>query len=129
MKYFEFEKLVLLTKKAHEAVIQPEELQGFAPDKSLDSALARPFNKIEYGLTNNVYDHSADCCVAIVKAHAFNDANKRTALTVMAAILKVNGIKITSTQKELEDVLVNVSNDLMDESTLANWLASHSEAS
>ena len=60
--------------------------------------------------------------MAIIKAHAFNDGNKRTALAVMELLLMANGIDISYDQIELADVVVKVAAGEMDEDELVRWL-------
>jgi death on curing protein len=46
----------------------------------LESALARPQNRLAYNSGISVFDLAATYCVGIAKNHAFIDGNKRTVL-------------------------------------------------
>ena len=76
----------------HDEVIEPNELQGMAGDKSLESALSKVDNRLNYGLMDDIYSLVASYAMAISQAHCFNDGNKRTAFQVMDLILDLNGI-------------------------------------
>src|SRR5689334_4235 len=67
-------------------------LTGLAPDKSLSATVKRIEDDIFYNATNNIYDVAALYGFAIVKGHAFNDGNKRTAMVTMIDFLTLNGI-------------------------------------
>lgn len=62
----------------------------------------------------------------IIGDHPFIDGNKRTAITACSIFLTRNGISITATSKDLEDFTVKVSTDHLGVTTIAGWLASHS---
>ena len=65
----------------------------------LESALARPVNRIEY-------DSEADTAFAaayafgISKNHPFMDGNKRTSLVAMETFLRINGFELKTTPEE-----------------------------
>lgn len=116
----------LLTKdevlQLHDAVLNPGELEGLAGDKSLDGALGRVEFRIHYGLIGDVFDLAAVYAVAISQAHVFNDANKRTAHAAMKLILKINGVNLALTTKEVGDLIIQVAQGHVDETVLAKWL-------
>ena len=76
----------------HDEVLEPNELQGMAGDKSLEGAFSRVENRLKYGLIDDIYSLAASYTVAISQTHCFNDDNKRTAFQVMDIILDLNGI-------------------------------------
>lgn len=71
----------------HNAIIGANELQGLAADKSLAGVLARLQNRLDYGFIADVFQYAACAGAFIAKGHCFNDANKRTAATVVHLIL------------------------------------------
>ena len=70
----------------HDTVIHPHELQGQAPDKSVEAVITRVLNRFEYGLIPDVFALAACYAAFIAVAHAFNDANKRTAFATMDTV-------------------------------------------
>ncbi|MEX9842815.1 type II toxin-antitoxin system death-on-curing family toxin [Providencia rettgeri] len=60
----------------------------------LSGALGRVQSLIDYENNNDVFDLAGMYLVAIAKAHAFNDANKRTAFQAATIFLKLNGVKL-----------------------------------
>ncbi|MDG1485780.1 MAG: type II toxin-antitoxin system death-on-curing family toxin, partial [Porticoccaceae bacterium] len=74
--------------------LEPNERQGMAGGKSLEGALSRVENRLNYGLIEDIYSLAASYAVAVSQAHCFNDGNKRTVFQVMDLILDLNGINV-----------------------------------
>ncbi|MEE8272057.1 MAG: type II toxin-antitoxin system death-on-curing family toxin [Alphaproteobacteria bacterium] len=60
--------------------------------------------------------------VAIAQGHVFNDANKRTAFVSMATFLDLNGFDLVAASSEIVDTMVEVAENRLDVSELAQWL-------
>ena len=106
----------------HYEVLEPNELQGMAGDKSLEGALSRVDNRLKYGLIEDIYSLAASYATAISQAHCFNDGNKRTAFQVMDLILDLNGIHVIWDVEEVGQKIVLLSQSKLDETDLAQWL-------
>nr|CAA6803717.1 MAG: Death-on-curing protein [uncultured Thiotrichaceae bacterium] len=106
----------------HEKVIDPNELQGLAGDKSLDAVLSRVENRIQYGLITDVYDLAATYAAVIAVGHVFNDANKRTAFITMDACLRENGITLEYDTESIGQTIIKVAQSKMDEVEQARYL-------
>ena len=106
----------------HGEVLEPNELQGMAGDKSLEGALLRVENRLNYGLMEDIYSLAASYAVAVSQAHCFNDENKRTAFQVMDIILDLNGINVTWDVEVVGQKIVLLSQSKLDEADLAQWL-------
>ena len=106
----------------HDEVLEPNELQGMAGDKSLEGALSRVENRLNYGLMDDIYSLAASYAAAISQAHCFNDATKRTAFQVMDLILDLNGINVTWEVEAVGQKIVILSQSKLDEADLAQWL-------
>jgi death on curing protein len=106
----------------HDEVLEPNELQGMAGDKSLEGALSRVENRLNYGLVEDIYSLAASYAVAVSQAHCFNDGNKRTAFQVMDLILDLNGINVTWDVEVVGQKIVLLSQSKLDEADLAQWL-------
>ncbi|MDY4280203.1 MAG: type II toxin-antitoxin system death-on-curing family toxin [[Pasteurella] mairii] len=66
-----------------------------------------------YENTDNIFDIAALYAVAIAKAHAFPDGNKRTALVAMLTSLDLQGIEIEPNHG-LDDTMVEVASSTID---------------
>lgn len=107
----------------HDAVLNPGELQGRARDKSLESALARVENRLNYGLIGDVFDLAAAYAMAIAQAHCFNDGNKRTAFRVMQVVLDTNGAAEPAVPEDvIGQKIIALAQGLIDDGDLADWL-------
>ena len=106
----------------HDEVLAPNELQGMAGDKSLEGALSRVDNRLNYGLIEDIYSLAAPYATAISQAHCFNDGNKRTAFQVMDLILDLNGINAIWDVEAVGQKIVLLSQSKLDEADLAQWL-------
>ena len=109
----------------HDHVINENELQGFAGNKSLDAVVNRVFNRIHYGMIQDAYDLAATYGVVLAAGHVFNDANKRTAFKIMNLCLRLNGITLHFQTEEIGQVIIKVAQGLVDEIELARYLRSN----
>ena len=122
MKYLTAQQIT----RIHDSVIHPHELQGEAPDKSIIAAIGRVENRLAYGLINDVFALAA--CYAIAVAHAFNDANKRTAFAAMDTLLALNGIELDyGNPEQAGGMIIKVVLGEVDELGLAEWLRSKAD--
>lgn len=106
----------------HDAVLNAGELEGLAKDKSLEGALSRVDFRLRYGMISDVYDLAAMYAVAISQAHAFNEANKRTAHAAMEYILVSHRIVIDFDVEQVGDIIIKTAQGQLDEDELAAWL-------
>lgn len=88
----------------------------------LEGALARPDQQIHYAGVNNIYEIAAWYAVAIAKAHAFNDGNKRTGLSVMFTYLDLQGVTVPDHQG-WDDTMVEVVESQDDHEVIVKALA------
>lgn len=118
--------LILLTANdivdIHDGVIEKQQLQGLAGDKSLEGMLGRIDFRLKYGSIKDIFDLSALYAVIISQGHIFSDANKRTAFSAMDICLYSNGSKMKWDMKEIADIIIEVAQGNMDEVELAMWL-------
>lgn len=96
---------------------------GVRDKNLLASAVNTPFQTfMENDLYPSIYDKAAQLCYGIANNHPFTDGNKRTALHSMYVYLIINGIDITASQQEVENLIINVSAGNMRNTELAEWL-------
>lgn len=107
----------------HRTVIHAHELQGQAPDKSVEAVVGRVLNRVRYGQISDIFELAACYAAFIAVAHAFNDANKRTAFATMDTILSLNGVELDyGNPEEAGGMIVKVVLGEVDELGLADWL-------
>jgi death-on-curing protein len=106
----------------HEAVINPNELQGLAGDKSLDAVVSRVENRIHYGMIQDEYDLASSYAVVIARGHVFNDGNKRTAFKAVRICLQLNNIFVSFDTESIGQIIIKVAQGLIDEVELARYL-------
>ena len=106
----------------HDGILNPAEIKGRARDKSLEGALARVDNRLNYGLIADAFDLAAAFAVAIAQGHCFNDGNKRTAFRVMLICLDLNGIQMVWDTEAVGQAIIRAAQRRMDEGELADWL-------
>lgn len=105
------------------SVIHAHELQGQAPDKSVEAVVGRVLNRFRYGQITDVFELAACYAAFIAVAHAFNDANKRTAFATMDTILSINGVDLDyGSPEDAGGMIVKVVLGEVDERGLAEWL-------
>ncbi|MDO5059157.1 MAG: type II toxin-antitoxin system death-on-curing family toxin [Neisseria sp.] len=110
---------VELVPAIHETILSSEAgLQGVPDAAKLEGALSRIDSWQQYADTQDIFEIAALYAVAIAKAHAFPDGNKRTALVTMLVYLDLQGISIPP-DTGLDDTMVAVAAGLMDFEALA----------
>ena len=93
----------------------------------LSSALSAPFQSFGgYELYPEIYQKSARLAFGLVQNHAFIDGNKRIAAHMMLLLLRVNGVKLSYTQKELEDIFLRLASSELIFEDLTEWIINHS---
>ena len=96
---------------------------GIRDESLLISAVNSPFQTfMGNDLYPSIYDKAAQLCYGIANNHPFTDGNKRTALHSMYVYLIINGLDITASQQDVEDLIINVAAGNMTNVELAEWL-------
>jgi death on curing protein len=99
-------------------------LDGIRDLGLLESALARPVNKLAYGETK-LAALAAAYGFGIAQNHPFIDGNKRTALASMIVFLGLNGLWLDAPQEEMTAVILSLAAGEITEDVLARWIAEH----
>lgn len=102
-------------------------LPGLREIGMLESALKRiDFHKNYTGLSD-LFETAALLAQALAQGHVFADGNKRTALVSTYNFLILNGHKLTASQKEAEDMMVDIAEKKISSEKLTDWLKKHSK--
>ncbi len=92
----------------------------------LDSALESPFQSFGGAeLYPSIQAKAARLCYGLVKNHAMIDGNKRIGAHTMLVFLVLNGDKLTYTQKELSDLILDVADGKKEYDNILQWILEH----
>jgi death on curing protein len=95
---------------------------GIRDRGALESALARP----QSGYYSDLIQEAAALWESLSQNHAFVDGNKRIAVTMTAALLKVNGYRLEFNDAEAFSFLLELyENGRMRHEELDRWLRQH----
>jgi death on curing protein len=91
----------------------------------LESALARPINKLAYGETD-IAVLAAGYGFGIARNHPFIDGNKRTAFVSMIVFLGLNGMALDAPPEMATAIMLSLAAGEIGEDDLARWIAESS---
>ncbi|MFT6778306.1 MAG: death-on-curing protein [Paraglaciecola sp.] len=129
IRYLSIEDLVNINEYAIKS-FTPLESCGVFDLGKLKSAQQRPNNYRYYENCEDIYTLAAILFIAVNKAHAFNNANKRTAFMASMCFLLMNGYCFEPYPDTVIDVSLNVANNVypyLDPVMLSSWFKAFSE--
>ena len=100
---------------------------GLRDSALLESALARPKQLLSYG-EPDICDLAAAYASGIVRNHPFVDGNKRTGFMCAFVFLARNGQRLTATEIDAAQAVIDLAAGDVSEEAFANWLRNSSEA-
>lgn len=112
----------------HNQVVQLHSgANGVRDINGLESAIARPFQSFagDY-LYPSCFEKAAAIGESIIINHPFVDGNKRTGYVLMEIVLRLEGFRITSTDEELYQFVIDISTGDKRFEEIAEWLRKHS---
>jgi len=95
--------------------------RGLRDGGLLESALARPQNKLFYETETSLFRLAAAYCFGIAKNHPFVDGNKRAAFLAATLFLRLNGSSLKVHPMVAANAVLSVVEGSMDEEELALW--------
>jgi death on curing protein len=98
---------------------------GIRDETLLDSALAKPRNVFAYSEDVSLARLAASYAFGIARNHAFVDGNKRTALVVSWAFLRLNGVKVVASSEARYFTFLHLADGSLGEEELAAWFATY----
>ena len=101
-------------------------LPGVRDENVLESALARPQQKWNYGVTD-IAMLAAAYGFGFIKNHPYRDGNKRIGFIVMSTFLAINGHELIATDGEIVAEIVSVADGTSSEDELAQWVRVHAD--
>ena len=98
--------------------------RGLRDENALESALARPENKVIYG-DPDAMELAAAYLYGLARNHAFVDGNKRIAIVAAATFLLINGYRLTANDGTLYEFVMMVAAGEIDEDGAAAFFRDH----
>ena len=102
--------------------------EGLRDEGLLDSALARPMNRLAYadeGSACDLAELAAAYAAGIAQNHPFVDGNKRAALLAAGLFLALNGQSLQATQVDATHTMLALAAGEIDEHAFGAWLREH----
>ena len=93
----------------------------------LESALARPKNRLVYEPGSDLAARAAAYLFGLVKNHGYVDGNKRVGFASAATFLLLNGLRLTASEAEAYAAVIAVVEGRSSESDLAAWLRGNTQ--
>jgi len=97
-------------------------LSGIRDEGLLESALARPVNLANYEEIDDPVRLAAAYAFGIARNHPFTDGNKRTAFVAAALFLRISGMRIRTSQRDVIDTVLALAAGTLSETEFADWL-------
>lgn len=97
-------------------------LPGIRDEALLDSALARPRQRLTCNPDVTLFLLAASYSFAIARNHPFVDGNKRVALTLAAVSLELNGYSLDASEPETVVMYEGLADGSVNEEILARWI-------
>ncbi len=89
---------------------------------SLESAMARPRQRREFGDDPDLASLAAAYACGITRNHPYVDGNRRTAFVTMAVFLALNGFDVVAEEREVVATMLALASGDLAEDGLASWL-------
>jgi len=99
---------------------------GIRDNALLESALARPKQRLEYEPESTYFDLAASYSFGFANNHPFVDGNKRAALAIGAIFLEINGISLNSSEAETVIIFEQLAAGRISEAELSLWFEKNS---
>ncbi|HEY2295853.1 MAG TPA: type II toxin-antitoxin system death-on-curing family toxin, partial [Thermoanaerobaculia bacterium] len=93
----------------------------------VESVLARPKNRLAYEPDSDLATLAAAYLFGLVKNHAYVDGNKRVGFAAAATFQRLNGLRLTASESDAYDAVIEVVEGSRTESDLARWLRENTE--
>jgi len=98
---------------------------GIRDEGLLDSALARPVNRVGYDPDADCATLAADYAFGLAKNHPFIDGNKRTAFVAMVLALALNGFQFIASDEDAVMAMLQLASGDLSEEAFATWIRSN----
>jgi death on curing protein len=112
----------------HLQILEHGGLPGVRQLTALEAALARPKQRWSYGELKSIPALGAAYADALVRAHAFNDGNKRTGFLVSVVFLGLNGFCFEASNESVVMMIQRLAAGLLEWPELEAWFVENAKA-
>ena len=98
---------------------------GLNDEDALESALARPRNKLTYAPGSDLATLAAAYAFGLVTNHGYRDGNKRVAFMTAYTFLGLNGWDLTASETDVVGIMLAAAEGSVSEAEIADWIRSH----
>jgi death on curing protein len=95
---------------------------GVRDDGLLESALARPQNRLAYDAKADLATLAAAYAFGLARNHPFIDGNKRTAFVAAELFLDLNGMTLAANDEDCVLTMLRLAAGEIEENVFAAWL-------
>lgn len=99
-------------------------LPGVRDEHALESALARPRQRWQYGDKVDLASLAAAYAFGLVRAHPFRDGNKRIGFLALVTFLDINGVAFDAAEPDIVETMIRLASGSLSERELAGWIRS-----
>ncbi len=100
---------------------------GVRDEGAIESALARPMNRLAYDSNSDLADLAAAYAYGLASNHGFVDGNKRVAFLAAYVFLGLNGHELEAPEAEVVVVMRDLAASELGEPELASWIRANIE--
>ena len=112
-----------MVEEIHVAIAQQSGgAAGLRDARLLESALARPQNRLVYDPDADLFDLAASLGFGLARNHPFVDGNKRIAFVAAAVFLDVNGCEFTASEADVVVAMLSLAAGESEEAEFAAFL-------
>jgi len=119
---FEFVRADVLRNVQRRIIERYGGVAGIRHDNSLESAIGRPRNLVDFGDETSVAVLGAALAWALLRNHPFSDGNKRAAFAGLVMFLDLNGHQLTCTEVEETAMILRAAATEISESVWIAWV-------
>lgn len=103
-------------------------MSGIRDERMLESALARPRNRLAYRPDSELAHLAAAYGFGLARNHPFVDGNKRVAVLAIAVFLALNGRRFDPDEADEVRAILALAAGELDEGALAEWIKENTGA-
>lgn len=98
---------------------------GVRDGGAIESALARPRNRWEYGEERDPAALAAAYAFGLARNHGYVDGNKRIAFVAAAVFLDLNGWELDAPEPDVVLTMLALASGELEEEDLSRWIRAH----
>jgi death-on-curing protein len=123
MKSVEVDQIITFHKKIIRATGGSD---GVRDRTVIESAINKAFATFDgIDLYESIYKKISVITYSLIKNHGFVDGNKRTGVSTMLLLLKINNIIINYSQMELVELGLKIAESKVNEEDIEQWIIRH----